>query len=145
MSQPQIRYSLWKWIIHIYSFYCFFPLMSLIWDCTQSHNFKTFLYESWKRCFFFRTAKIFMFTTLFSQFDLQFDPKPFMLPKLRVVATWKYFFLYIYMCWKTKLSWKKNQKHQIFFICFLPSVLPKLDVLNPPIFFLIFMYKKSLL
>ena len=34
-----------------------------------------------------KTAKIFMFTTLFSQFDLQFDPKPFMLPKLRVVAT----------------------------------------------------------
>ena len=96
----------------------FFPLMSLIWDCTQSHNFKTFLYESWKRCFFFRTAKIFMFTTLFSQFDLQFDPKPFMLPKLRVVATWKYFFLVHTSAGKLNFHEKKSKNIRYFLFAF---------------------------
>ena len=55
-----------------YSFlFCFFPLMLLIWDCTQSQNFKNISYQSWKRFFcqkITKTAQIFMFTTLFPNF-----------------------------------------------------------------------------
>ena len=106
------------------SFLFVFPLMLLIWDFTRSQNFNNISYESWKRFYvkkkLQKQPKFFMFTTFFSQFDLQFDLKSSMLPKLRVVDPWRYFFVHTFA---EKLNFHEiNQKCQIFFYPFLMNL-----------------------
>ena len=96
--------------------------MLLIWDFTQSQNFN----NNWtlKKIFcqkkLQKQPKFFLFTTFFSQFDLQFDLKSSMLPKLRVVDPWRYFFVHTFA---EKLNFHEiNQKCQIFFYPFLMNL-----------------------
>ena len=56
----------------------------------------------------------------FPQFDLQFDLKSSMLPKLRVVDPWRYFFVHTFA---EKVNFHEiNQKCQIFFYPFLMNL-----------------------
>ena len=67
-----------------------------------------------------KTALILNVHNFFSQFDLQFDLKSSMLPKLRVVDPWRYFFVHTFA---EKLNFHEiNQKCQIFFYPFLMNL-----------------------
>ena len=120
-----------------YSFFLFFPLMLLIWDCTQSQNFKNFSNESWKICFCRKITNGPDFSSpLLCFHNLTFNFTS-MLPKVRVVDPWIFFVNRR----AVKLNFhEKNQNHQIFlsllYIYTLnldlePSMLPKQEVLNP--------------